>query len=108
MLSLATFTAQEYHGMKVGRWYFRAPCLPDAVLYTARAERYGSRAGQAAAGAERPSRKVRTSKGRVVERSTRGNPRESATESKPPMGPSHVNGPQARLKRCGKSAPAPR
>ena len=65
-------------------------------------------AGQAAAEAVRPSRKVRTSKGRVVEESTRGNPRESATETNRLSPPSHVNGGPARVKWCGKSAPAPR
>ena len=54
------------------------------------------------------SRKVRTSKGRVVERSTRGNPRESATETNRLRPPSHVNGGPARVKWCGKSAPASR
>ena len=43
-------------------------------------ERYAGTAGQAAAEA-RPSRKVRTSQGRVVGKPTRGNPRESATET---------------------------
>jgi hypothetical protein len=71
-------------------------------------ERYRGRAGQAAAGAARPSRKVRTPKGRVVERSTRGNPRESATETNRLRPPSHVNGGPARVKWCGKSAPASR
>src|SRR5689334_9250283 len=39
---------------------------------------------------------------------TRGNPRESATESKPPMARPHVSRAQARVKGCGKSAPASR
>jgi hypothetical protein len=55
-----------------------------------------------------PSRKLRTSQGKVVELSTRGNPRESATETNRRCRPSHVNGWQARVKWCGKSAPAPR
>ena len=55
-----------------------------------------------------PSRKVRTSQGRVVEISTRGNPRESATETNRLRPPSHVNGGPARVKWCGKSAPASR
>jgi len=55
-----------------------------------------------------PSRKVRTSKGKVVEISTRGNPRESATETNRLRPPSHVNGGPARVKWCGKSAPASR
>jgi hypothetical protein len=55
-----------------------------------------------------PSRKVRTSQGKVVEISTRGNPRESATETNRRRRPSHVNGQRARVKWCGKSAPAPR
>src|SRR5271170_6608322 len=55
-----------------------------------------------------PSRKVRASKGRVVEVSTRGNPRESATETNRLRPPSHVNGGPARVKWCGKSAPASR
>jgi hypothetical protein len=66
------------------------------------------RAGQTAAGVARRSRKVRTPKGRVVERSTRGNPRESATETYRRRPPSHVNGGRARVKWCGKSAPASR
>jgi hypothetical protein len=41
-------------------------------------------------------------------RSTRGNPRESATETNRRCPPSHVNGGQARVKWCGKSAPASR
>jgi hypothetical protein len=82
--------------------------LATRALYTTRAERYRGRAGQAAAGAEMPSRKVRTPKGRVVERSTRGNPRESATETNRLRPPSHVNGGPARVKWCGKSAPASR
>ena len=44
----------------------------------------------------------------MVERSTRGNPRESATETNRRCPPSHVNGGQARVKWCGKSAPASR
>src|SRR5437773_17580 len=64
-------------------------------------------AGQAAAKAL-PSRKVRTSQGEVVENSTRGNPRESVTETNRRRAPSHVNGGRARVKWCGKSAPAPR
>src|SRR5258707_2792823 len=64
--------------------------------------RSGSRGGR------RPSRKVRTSKGEVVERSTRGNPRESATETNRLRPPSHVNGGPARVKWVGKSAPTPR
>jgi hypothetical protein len=56
----------------------------------------------------RPSRKVRTSQGKVVERSTRGNPRESATETNRRRAPPHVSGGRARVKWCGKSAPASR
>ena len=63
-------------------------------------------ASQAAAEVS-PSRKVRTSQGKVVGKPTRGNPRESATET-------HRRWPrprrpvvaQARVKWCGKSAPA--
>ena len=44
----------------------------------------------------------------MVELSTRGNPRESATETNRQSSPSHVNGGPARVKWCGKSAPAPR
>src|SRR5205807_10392452 len=40
--------------------------------------------------------------------STRGNPRESATETNRLRPPSHVNGGRARVKWCGKSAPASR
>jgi len=95
---LGDFTPQkEYHGMNATTLFH------DHIFL-----RYRDHAGQAAAGAARRSRKVRTPQGKVVEESTRGNPRESATESKPPMEPSHVNGSQARLKRCGKSAPASR
>ncbi len=39
---------------------------------------------------------------------TRGNPRESATETTPPMARPHVSREQARLKWCGKSAPPSR
>jgi hypothetical protein len=42
----------------------------------------------------------------VVGNPTRGNPRESATESRPPMAEPHVSSAQVRVKRCGKSAPA--
>ena len=49
-----------------------------------------SGAGQAVAEA-RPSRKVRTSQGKVVGRPTRGNPRESATEMTPPMAPTFAS-----------------
>src|ERR1700691_1491440 len=59
-------------------------------------------------GGRRPSRKVRTSQGKVIEISTRGNPRESATETNRRRRPSHVNGRRARGKWCGKSAPASR
>jgi len=44
----------------------------------------------------------------VVEVSTRGNPRESVTETNRLRPPSHVNGGPARVKWCGKSAPASR
>ncbi len=44
----------------------------------------------------------------MVDRSTRGNPRESATETNRLRAPSHVNGGPARVKWCGKSAPASR
>src|SRR5258708_3222113 len=56
----------------------------------------------------RPWGKGRTRKGEVAERSPRGNPRESATETNRLRPPSHVNGGPARVKWCGKSAPAPR
>ena len=39
---------------------------------------------------------------------TRGDPQESATESRPPMAEPHVSSAQVRVKRCGKSAPASR
>ena len=52
----------------------------DAPKHTTLRKRYLACAGQAVAEVK-PSRKVRTSQGRVVERSTRGNPRESATET---------------------------
>ena len=71
-------------------WRYRVRCRP------------GSRGGL------EPSRKVRTSQSKVVELSTRGNPRESATETHRPRPPSHVNGGTARVKWCGKSAPASR
>ena len=83
---------------------WRLAALP---AFTRRRLRYVGAAGQAAAEAP-PSRKVRTSQGRVVERSTRGNPRESATETNRLSPPSHVSGGPARVKRCGKSAPASR
>jgi hypothetical protein len=67
------------------------------ILY-AQPRRPGSRGGS-------PSRKVRTSQGRVVGNPTRGNPRESATEThRRWRGASRA---QVRVKRCGKSAPAP-
>ena len=53
------------------------------------------------------SRKVGTPQGRTLARARQGDLTESATESRPPMG--GPPGPsQARVKRCGKSAPAPR
>ena len=53
-----------------------------------------------------PSRKVRTPQGRVVGKPTRGNPRESATETHRLSAGPHVSPVPARLKWCGKSAPA--
>ena len=55
-----------------------------------------------------PSRKVRTPQGKVVGRPTRGNPRESATETHRLSAGPHVSSVPARVKWCGKSAPAPR
>ena len=63
--------------------------------------RPGSRGGR-----DSPSRKVRTSQGEVVGRPTRGNPRESATETHRRWRALHVRPAQARVKWCGKSAPA--
>ena len=54
-----------------------------------------------------PLRKVRTPQGRVVGGLTRGNPRESATEIHRLSAGPHVSPVPARLKWCGKSAPAP-
>src|SRR5213594_1122275 len=48
-----------------------------------------------------------TGRGRSVA-PTRGNPRESATETTRPMARPHVSRVQAKVKWCGKSAPAPR
>jgi hypothetical protein len=54
-----------------------------------------------------PLRKVGTPQGRTLARARQGDLTESATESRPPMdGPSGSS--QARVKRCGKSAPASR
>jgi len=52
-------------------------------------------------------RKVGTPQGRVLACASRGDSQESATENKPPQRlPEGCHG--ARVKRCGKSAPAPR
>jgi hypothetical protein len=48
-----------------------------------------------------------TGQGRSVT-PTRGNPRESATETTRPMARPHVSRAQAKVKWCGNSAPAPR
>ena len=48
-----------------------------------------------------------TGQGRSVT-PTRGNPRESATETTRPMARPHVSRAQAKVKWCGKGAPAPR
>src|SRR6476619_7084933 len=48
-----------------------------------------------------------TGQGRSVT-PTRGNPRESATETIRPMARPHVSRAQAKVKWCGKGAPAPR
>ena len=55
-----------------------------------------------------PSRKVRTPQGRVVGGPTRRKPRESATETNRLSAGPHVSPVPARVKRCGKSAPASR
>src|SRR2546423_9778251 len=84
------------------------PCV--AWIWGARRPRIEV-AGQAVAGGRRenrPSRKVRTPQGEVVARATRGNPRESATETHRQSEGSQLNLSPARVKWCGKSAPAAR
>ncbi len=49
-------------------------------------------------------RKVGTPQGRVLACASRGDSQESATENRPPSGSARA----VRVKRCGKSAPAPR
>src|ERR671920_1093211 len=55
-----------------------------------------------------PSRKVRTPQGRVVGGPTRRKPRESATETNRLSAGPQLSPAPARVKRCGKSAPASR
>src|ERR1700735_2916834 len=93
--------AQLTHGPPVADWASRRIRIGltariDPALHRAHSPRYGCAAGRAAAEAFGLSRKLRTSQGRVVELSTRGNPRESATETNRQCRPSHVNGWQAR------------
>ena len=59
-------------------------------------------------GERKPSRKVRHQRARRWVSPTRGNPRDSATETSWPMAQPHVSCEQAKVKWCGKSAPAPR
>ncbi len=53
-------------------------------------------------------RKVGTPQGRVLAYASRGDSQESATENKPPVWSLYRVTRQVRVKRCGKSAPAPR
>jgi hypothetical protein len=76
-----------------------------AGLYWCADRRYGGSVDQAAAEAfvfeESPD--ITGRGGREIDP---GKPAGKCHRNKPPMGPSHVNGLQARVKWCGKSAPA--
>ena len=63
-----------------------------------RERRFGTAAGRGRSGLRRAGCWLTAS---------RGDPQESATENKPPMAPSRRGLEQVRVKRCGKSAPAP-
>src|SRR5258706_6075486 len=66
----------------------------------------GEPAGWSRLGARTGLRKVGAPQGRVLARASRGDSQESATESRPPMDVSLRRASQARVQRCGKSAPA--
>lgn len=64
-------------------------------------------AGRTAAGERNPSRKVRTPQGRTVDNSHSGKPAGKCHRNTRPMARPHVSRAQAKVKGCGKSAPAP-
>jgi hypothetical protein len=78
-----------------------------AALHSDPDKRYLGQADQAAAEAQafEESPDITGQGGRVIDP---GKPAGKCHRNKPPMGPSHVNGSQARVKWCGKSAPASR
>ena len=85
--------ADDWRESKVGRERQRVPY--DAL-----------RGLDGCGGREIPSRKVRTPQGKTVGNTHSGKPAGKCHRNTRPMARPHVSRDQAKVKRCGKSAPA--